>query len=90
MNTLEKAELTASVRRIERFSKSGIPIRNFKVLGTAGRKSRRRRKQAIAFVQTRKIIQFVLGNRYRICCSSAFTDKIKKSLNIFFYCCFYE
>ena len=49
MNTLGKAECTASVRHIERFSKSGIPIYNSEVPGTAGRKTKRRRRiQAIA------------------------------------------
>ena len=49
MNTLEKAELTDSVWHIERFLKSGIPICNSDLLGTADRKTRRRiRVQAIA------------------------------------------
>ena len=48
MITSEKAELTASVRHSERFSKSEIPIYKSKVPETAGRKTRRRRTQAIA------------------------------------------
>ena len=49
MDTLEKAELTASVYHIVRFLKPGILIYNFKVLDTAGRKTRRRRRtRAIA------------------------------------------
>ena len=48
MNALEKAELTALVRHIERLSKSGILIYNSAVPDTAGRKTRRRRAQAIA------------------------------------------
>ena len=48
MNALEKAELTTSVSHIERFSKSGMPIYNFNVPDTAGRKTTtRRKKQAI-------------------------------------------
>ena len=37
----EKAELTALVHHIERFSKSGLRIYNFEVPDTAGRKRRR-------------------------------------------------
>ena len=50
MNTSEKAELSASIRHIERFSKSGIPIYNSEVPDMAGRKTtiRRKRTQAIA------------------------------------------
>ena len=51
MNTSEKAKLTASIRHIERFSKSGIPIYNFEVPDTAGRKAAiatTRRTQEIA------------------------------------------
>ena len=40
--TLEKAELTASIHHNERFSKSGIPVYNSKVLDMAGRKAMRR------------------------------------------------
>ena len=47
MNTLEKAELTASLRHIERFSKSVIPIYNPEVPDTAGRKTRRRRRTQV-------------------------------------------
>ena len=46
MNSSEKAKLTASVRHIEKFSKSGLPINNFKVLGKADRKTTRIRTQA--------------------------------------------
>ena len=51
MNVFEKAEITASVRHIERFPKSRIPIYNSEVPSTTGRKAKRRRKiraQAIA------------------------------------------
>ena len=41
MDTLEKAELNASIRHIAKFLKSGIPIYNSEVLDTAGRKTRR-------------------------------------------------
>ena len=44
MYTLEKAELTASIRDIERFLESGLPIYNSEVPDTAGRKTRRRRR----------------------------------------------
>ena len=47
MDTLEKAELTASIRHIARFLKSGIPIYDSEVPDNAGRKGRRRRTQAI-------------------------------------------
>ena len=40
MDTLEKAELTASIRHIERFLKSRIPIYNSEAPDTAGRKTR--------------------------------------------------
>ena len=42
MNTSEKAEPIASIWHIERFSKSGIPIYNFEVLDTAGRKKKKK------------------------------------------------
>ena len=45
MNTLEKAELSASVRQIERFSESRIQIYNSKVPDTAGRRTRSRRRR---------------------------------------------
>ena len=49
MDTLREADVTASIHYIARFLKSGIPICNFEVLGTAGRKMKRRRStQAIA------------------------------------------
>ena len=48
MDTLEKAELTASICHIARFLKSGIPIYNSDVSDTAGRKTTRRRTQANA------------------------------------------
>ena len=48
MSNSEKAELTVSVRHIERFSKLGIPIYNSEVPDTVARKTRRRRTQAIA------------------------------------------
>ena len=46
--TLEKAELTASIRCVAKFSKQGIPIYNSEVQDMAGRKTRKRRTQAIA------------------------------------------
>ena len=47
MDTLEKAELTASIRHITIFLKLGIPIYNSKAPDTASRKTRRR-IQAVA------------------------------------------
>ena len=44
MDTLEKAELTASISHIARFFKSGIPIYNSKDSETASRKTRGRRR----------------------------------------------
>ena len=50
MNTLEKAKLTASIRHIARFLKSGILIYNSEVSDTANSKTRKRgrRTEAIA------------------------------------------
>ena len=49
LSNLEKAELTASIHHIVRFSKSGIPVYHFKVPRKAGRKTiKTRRTQAIA------------------------------------------
>ena len=39
MSNSEKAELTGSICHTEIFSKSGIPIYDFEVSGTAGRKT---------------------------------------------------
>ena len=50
-HTLEKAELTASIRRITRFLKSGIPIYNSEVPDTVGRKTRKRRIRPQAFAK---------------------------------------
>ena len=62
MNTLEKVEVTASIRHIARFLKSGIPIYNAEVTDTAGRKTRRRAK-AIAkrFAFHAKAIEHVIS-----------------------------
>ena len=43
MDTLEKPELTTSIRHIARFLKSEIPIYNMEVPITASRKTRTRR-----------------------------------------------
>ena len=48
MDTLEKAELTASIRHIARFLKSEIQIYNSEVPDTADRKTRGRKTQEIA------------------------------------------
>ena len=48
MGALEKTEITASIHHIAICLKSGIPIYNSEVLGTAGRKMRRKKTQAIA------------------------------------------
>ena len=45
MIRLEKAELTASVRHIKRFSKSEIPIYNSEVPDTDNRKRNKRRRR---------------------------------------------
>ena len=42
MDTLEKAELTASFPHIARFLKSGISICNFEIPDKVGRKTRRK------------------------------------------------
>ena len=52
MNTLEKAELTTSIRHIERFLKSGISIYNSEVPDAAVRKTRRRRRSKTSSRQT--------------------------------------
>ena len=41
MDTLGKAEPTASMCHVARFLKPGIPIHNSEVLDTAGRKTRK-------------------------------------------------
>ena len=51
MNTLKKAKINALVQHIEKFSKSGILIYNSKVLDTAGRKTRRRRRRTQSFAR---------------------------------------
>ena len=50
MDTLGKAEPTASMCHVARFLKPGIPIHNSEVSDTAGRKTRKmwRRTEAIA------------------------------------------
>ena len=48
MNNSKNAELDVSVHHIERCSKSGMPIYNSEFPDTAGRKTRRKRTQAIA------------------------------------------
>ena len=48
MDTLEKTELTTSIRHIEKFLKSGISIYYFEVPDRAGRKMRRKRTLVIA------------------------------------------
>ena len=45
MGTLEKAEVTTSIRHIGRFLKSGIPIQNSEVQDTASRKTKTRRRR---------------------------------------------
>ena len=45
MDTLEKAELTASVRHIAIFLKSGIPIYNSEYLDIAGIKKKKKKKE---------------------------------------------
>ena len=47
-NNSEKTELTASIKHIEKFPKSGILIYHSEVLEKTGRKTRRRRTQEIA------------------------------------------
>ena len=41
MITSERIELTFSIRHIEKFLKSGVPIYNFEIPDTAGRKTTR-------------------------------------------------
>ena len=52
MNTLEKAELTTSIRHMERFLKSGISIYNSEVPDAAVRKTSRRRRSKASSRQT--------------------------------------
>ena len=66
MNTLKKAELTHSVYDTERFSKSGIPIYNSEVPGTAGRKTRKRRKSRTEEIVKRHEFQANARRRVRI------------------------
>ena len=44
MNTLEKAELTALIRHIVTFLKSGIPIYNSEISDTADRKGKKKQE----------------------------------------------
>ena len=44
MDTLEKSELTVSIRPIARFLKSGIPIYNSEIPDTAVKKTKKRRR----------------------------------------------
>ena len=53
MDALEKAELIASIRHIERYLKSGIPIYNTEVPDTVGRKTGRRRRRRIQAIAKR-------------------------------------
>ena len=46
MNTLEKAESSVSIHHIGRFLKLGMPIYDFEVPDTTGRKTRKRRKRS--------------------------------------------
>ena len=59
MDTLEKAELTASIRHIAIFLKSRIPIYNFEVPDRAGRKreegEHRQLRSVTHFTETQKI-----------------------------------
>ena len=65
MDTLEKAEFTASFRHMERFLKSGIPIYNSEVPDTAGRKrevegeeeKRRQLQSVMLFTQTQPAME---------------------------------
>ena len=45
MGTVEKAELTATIRHTGRFLESGLQIYDSEVQDTAGRKTRRRRRR---------------------------------------------
>ena len=54
MDTLEIAELSASIRHIARFLKSGIPICNSEVPGTAGGYKKKNTGNCKAFCVSRK------------------------------------
>ena len=58
MNTLGKAELTAPLRHIGRFLKSGAPICNSKVPNTAVRKNKKREKKTLCISRKRKKLSF--------------------------------
>ena len=45
MDTLEKPELAALIRQIAIFLKSGMPIYNYEVPNTAGRRRKRKRRR---------------------------------------------
>ena len=62
MNTLGKAELTASILNTARFLKSGIPIYNSKVPNTAARKNKKREKKMLCIPRKRK--NLVLALKY--------------------------
>ena len=65
MNVFEKAELTALIRQIARFLKSGTLLYNSKAQDTAGRKTRRRRTHAST-----------IGKRFAFYASAISHDKI--------------
>ena len=57
INTSERVEVTASIRHIERFSKSGLAIYNSEVPETVGRKKGEEHRQlqsVMYFMQTQK------------------------------------
>ena len=56
MNNSGKAKLITSVHHFEKFSELGIPIYYFKVPGTAGRKTSRRRKRRRAQASTKRYV----------------------------------
>ena len=55
MDALEKAELIASIRHIERYLKSGIPIYNTEVPDTAGKREEEGEEE---YRQLQSVIRF--------------------------------
>ena len=75
MNTLEKAEVTASVNHIVRFSKSEMQIYNSKVQGMAVRKTKRRKRRRRRRRRTHAIADHYAFHTNAVKCFKEFMTK---------------
>ena len=89
MIRLEKAELTASVRHIKRFSKSEIPIYNSEVPDTDNRKRNKRRRRRTETIAKRylfhanainKSVFLVFISFINSCVSFIWSEKLTQTL----------